>query len=86
VVIEVWYHETMLVQDAFGLGGLGVKNVGTCFQRFYQMYVLNREQAERVIYVSSSKNLGQLELDHLDDQDFGNVHGMSLSFQQVAIF
>jgi hypothetical protein len=76
----------MFVQGAFGLGELGVKNVGTCFQRFYQMYVLNREQAERVIYVSSSKNLGQLELDHLDDQDFGNVHGMNLSVQQVAIF
>jgi len=86
VVIEVWYHETMVVQGAFGLGELGVKNVGTCFQRFYQMYVLNREQVERVIYVSSSKNLAQLEHDHLDDQDSGSVHDMSLSVRQVAIF
>jgi hypothetical protein len=86
VVIAVWYHETMLVQGAVGLGGLGVKSVEMCFQTFYQMYVLNREQAERVIDVYSSKNLGQLELDPLDDQDFGNVHGMSLSVQQVAIF
>jgi hypothetical protein len=41
---------------------------------------------ERLIDVSSSKNLDQLELDHLDDQDFGNVHGMSLSAREVAIF